>query len=241
MATLPPVNPPELSPPARLQMAWGERAESDYLFNFWTAIGWSVLTFGIFALYILYQLVRRMRDHNRRRLELLDAARTMAWDEAVARGQSEELRGSFERLAGHLEVMRVMLGDFRDPVIWVLISIIARGIVDIIVLILNDVDVVRHGHAESGAEGELDAIFGRLGVPLPPANPVLDKARQNYVGRIVATVVSFGIYGFWWLADVMRQGNAHFEANWAWEDALVGGTIGGPAPPPGPAPPTGVS
>ena len=34
----------------------------------------TIITFGIFGLVLFFGLMRRMRDHNRRRLELLDAA-----------------------------------------------------------------------------------------------------------------------------------------------------------------------
>jgi hypothetical protein len=61
-------------------MACQRRSETDYLFNFWTAFGWTILTLGFFWFYVVYQLVRRMRDHNARRLELFDAALTVAWE-----------------------------------------------------------------------------------------------------------------------------------------------------------------
>ena len=43
------------------------RAETDYIFHYWSALGWTVLTLGIYSFYVFYQLVRRMRDHNARR------------------------------------------------------------------------------------------------------------------------------------------------------------------------------
>ena len=58
----------------RIRAAWQSRAESDYIFSFWTAFGWTLLTCGIFGFYVTYQLMRRSRDHNLRRVELLDAA-----------------------------------------------------------------------------------------------------------------------------------------------------------------------
>src|ERR1700748_1074895 len=68
--------PPPSSAAARVRLAAQRRGESDYIFSYWSALGWSILTLGIYALYVFYQLVRRMRDHNARRLELLDWAGT---------------------------------------------------------------------------------------------------------------------------------------------------------------------
>jgi len=45
--------------------------------------------------------------------------------------------------------------------------------------------------------------------------------KQNYVGRILAAVFTCGVYTFFWLYNVMDDGNRHFAANWAWEDSLA--------------------
>ena len=37
------------------------------------------------------------------------------------------------------------------------------------------------------------------------------------------TIVTCGIYIFWWLYDVMTDGNKHFQQNWTWEDSLANG------------------
>ena len=47
------------------------------------------------------------------------------------------------------------------------------------------------------------------------------KGQQNYVGRIVATIFSFGIYLFWWWYNQMIEPNRHFQNNWAQEDTLA--------------------
>src|ERR1017187_5797979 len=42
----------------RVQVAWRHRVETDYIFDYWTALGWTVLTLGIYGFYVFYQLVR---------------------------------------------------------------------------------------------------------------------------------------------------------------------------------------
>src|ERR1700749_3471405 len=82
--------PPPPSAVERVRLAAQHRGESDYIFSYWSALGWTILTLGIYGLYVLYQLVRRMRDHNARRLELLDAAATFAWGTGGRQGRDEE-------------------------------------------------------------------------------------------------------------------------------------------------------
>jgi hypothetical protein len=226
----PPV--PTASPIDRVQRAYAARAQSDYIFSFWTAFGWTLLTCGVYGFYVVYQLVRRDRDHNRRRLELLDAATAAAWDRANSAGRADELRGRFESMGVHLGVLRQMTNDFRDPTIWTVIAAVAGFITGIGALIVHlllyyflDADLVKHDAAERAAEAELAGIYGALGaqIAMPTGAP---KQPHNYVGRIVATIFSLGIYSAWWIYNLMTEANQHFEENWAWEDSLRG-ALGG--------------
>jgi hypothetical protein len=212
---------PALPPAERVRIAWQQRAETDYRFDFWTAFGWSILTCGIYGIYVTYQLVRRSRDHNARRLEMLDAATALAWQQAEARGMSNELQPSFNRIAAELDVLRRQAAQFRDPVVWMLLSIIGFTIVNVIVFILLDGDLVDHDRAEGAIEHELSIIYGRLGTPVPAPDPSRMKQRHNYVGRIVATIFTFGFYFLWWEYNVMTEANEHYDHNWRWEDSLA--------------------
>jgi hypothetical protein len=206
----------------RLHAAWQRRVETDYLFNYWTALGWTILTLGIYGLYVFYQLVRRMRDHNLRRIEFFDAALAFAWEEAGRRELQGELTPSFQRAETHMAVLRRMTTEFREPVIWLVIAFIARGIAEIVAFILLDQDLVLHDRSEVGVEYELSAIFGRFGQTVPAPDQGRVKGQDNYAGRIVASILSFGIYFFWWYANQMNDPNRHFLVNWAQEDILVG-------------------
>jgi hypothetical protein len=213
--------PPVPVPSERFFQAWQRRTGTDYIFNFWTALGWTLLTLGLYGFYVFYQLFRRMREHNARRLELLDAAVAFGWEEAGRRGAQGELSPSFQRAAAHLAVLKKMTGDFREPVIWLVLSVVANGIVHVIAFILLDQDLVGHDRAEVGVEYELALIYGRLGHPLAYPDAGRAKRQHNYVGRTVAAVVSLGIYFLWWYYNMMTEPNRHFYANWAQEDALA--------------------
>lgn len=213
---------PAQTPADRLRVAWADRVRADYQFlNPWLNVFLIIITCGIFGLYLFYQLVRRSRDHNRRRLELLDAATAFAWEQAYARGMADELRPEFERVAGHLQPLRAMTTEFRDPAIWLVLALVASGIAQIVAFVLLDQDLVKHDRAEGAVEAELAAIYARLGQPLPPSDPNRVKGPDNYVGRIIATIASCGIYQLWWWVDQQRDGDAHYAVNWPWEDALA--------------------
>lgn len=204
----------------RLRHAIRERESTDYIFHFWPAFGWTILTFGLFSFYIFYQLIRRSRDHNRRQADLLLAAHDIAWERAVADGKSESLRPVFEHIRADIQSLRSMTSQFRDPTLWLLFSIVGGGLVWLAGALLLDQDLIRHQTHERSAEDKLRQVFGELGVALP-VSVVEVKGAHNYVGRIIAVVVSLSLYSLWWVADLMREGNANFQAGYAWEDALA--------------------
>ena len=212
--------PAPLPAAERVRYAWHRRNETDYIFSFWTALGWTILTCGIYGIYVVYQLVRRSRDHNARRLELLDGAAAFAWEQAQARGLADELRPAFERIAPNMATLRAATtssatrrsGRSSRLFSWV---------VNIIVYILLDGDLVAHDYAEGAIESELSMIYARLGAPVTPPDPARLKGQHNYVGRVLATIFSLGIYGLWWEYDIMTEGNRHFEQNWQWEDDVA--------------------
>lgn len=221
-STPPPATVPALPPGERVRYAYLDRARSDYFFEGrGMVIFLMIITCGIYGYYVFYQLMRRMRDHNRRRLELLEGATELAWQKASERGIAEELRPNFERIASHLGVLRSMTADFRDPAIWVVIVIFA-GVAIFVADVFLDQDLIKHDRNEGAVEAELALIYGRLGYELPAPDPMRVKAPHNYAGRIVATFFSCGIYSFWWYYDLMGDGNTHFAHNWPWEDALAG-------------------
>lgn len=209
------------TPAQRMRAAVERRVTADYLFSFWTALGWTLLTCGIFGYYVVYKMFERWVAHNQRRLEVLEAGTTMAWERAVAAGRGDELTPWFESLGTQIGVLRRITTEFRDPGLWTLICVLAGGIGQIIGYVLLDGDLTDHEAAERSAEEQLAAILASLGVhvALPPA-PV-PKGRHNTVGRIVALFASCGLYSFWWQYDVMEEGNANFRADWAREDALL--------------------
>ena len=143
-----------------------------------------------------------------------------SWEEAGKRGLQDELTPAYQRAGAHLAVMRSMTADFREPWVWLIICAVAGGVGHIVLFILLDQDLVKHDQAEVGVEYELSAIFERLGHSLPPPDTTRVKGQHNYVGRIIASHFSLGIYAIWWQYNIMVEPNAHFQTNWVQEDAL---------------------
>lgn len=219
----PPVPTPESLPPLpRIHRALEARPSTDYVF---TGPAWNVvlslLTCGIYLFVLVYQLMKRDRDHNRRRLDLLTAMNDDAWARAYAVGATDELRPRFEENANALASLRNLTMEFRDPGLWVLITVLATTIAEIVAYIFIDMDLERHDQAEVTLETNLATIYARVGIAIPTADPARIKGRQDYTGRIIASIFTCGIYVLWWTYDMQVEGNTHVAQNAAWEDAVV--------------------
>lgn len=220
-----PLATPATTAAEKVQQAFGERASTDYIIHVWTAFTLTVLTFGLYAFYVFYQLMKRSRDHNRRRVTLLLAAEELTRQRAVEQGKAEALRPAFERVEADVQSLRAMDDDFRNPTIWLLFSFLGSGLVWLAEAILLDQDLVRHERHERAAEAQLTRLLSELGVSLP--SPVTAaKQPHDYLGRGLALVFTFGLYSLWWVADLMREGNANVQQDHAWEDALAAAVAG---------------
>lgn len=209
------------APADRLRAAVTQRNTTDYVFAFWTALGWTILTCGIFGYFVIYQMFKRSVDHNLRRIEVLDSLTALAWERAYAAGRGEELTPHFHAIGAQINEMRRVAAEFRDPALWTLISAFTGGIGQILGYVFLDQDLCAHEAAERSAEEQLAGVLGALGMPVNlPAAPA-PKQRHNVGGRVVALLASCGVYGLWWQYDLMEEGNANYRNDWAREDALL--------------------
>ena len=219
---------PRLSNVDRFRTAWQRRHTTDYIFEVWSAIGWIVLTLGIFNVYVYYQLARRMRDHNLRRLELLDAALQVGWEETQRQGLEDELTPSFQRASAQLEDMKAATENVKDPNVWLIMMVVGflfliavGAAISVILAILLDGDLIKHDRSEIGVEYELSQIYRRLGYVIPHPDEQRVKSEHNYIARVIVYIVTFTIYGFWWTYNLMDEPNRHFRTNWEQEDGLA--------------------
>src|SRR5438477_8768759 len=136
--------PPSMTPAERFRMAYDARAQTDYYFDgMGMVIFLTIITCGIFGFYVFYQLMKRMRDHNRRRLDLLESATELAWQRASEQGVAEELRPNFERIAPHLGVQSGRATGRGDAGIWVIIAVL-KSIAYFVGFVFLYGDLIRH-------------------------------------------------------------------------------------------------
>jgi hypothetical protein len=219
------------------------RGTTDYRFNYWSYLGWTILTFGVYSMYATYKLVERRTAHAQRKL----AFQSYMWHalnaRAEAAGRKEEVAEGLDNLSRIYQQMEAFeRRNKREPVLWMILRIVVSVVGAYINHFLNK-DLRFYEEWESSYAANAEWVMSRLGysVRLPQRRtPIRDRSTGLY---ILLTIVTLGIFSLYWRYTVMTDGNGHFDDDVAIEDALMdalgmqGGTVlppGGVAPPSGP-------
>lgn len=217
-----------------------KRETTDYRFNYWTYLGWNIITFGIYGIYATYKLVERRTAHAQRKL----AFQSYMWHalnaRAEAAGRKEEVAEGLDNLSRIYQQMEAFeRRNKREPVLWMILRMVV-GVVGAYINHFLNKDLRFYEEWESSYAANAEWVMGRLEYPvqLPQRRtPIRDRSTGLY---ILLTIVTIGLFTLYWRYTVMVDGNGHFDDDAAVEDALMRGLgmqAGGVAPPGGITPP----
>lgn len=218
------------------------RAETDYRFNYWTYLGWNILTFGIYGHYATYKLVDRRTQHAARRLAFLSYFWHTLNARAEAAGRREEVAEGLDNLSRiYQQIDAFELRNKREPILWMLLRLVI-GVVGAYINHFLNKDVRFLDEWESSYAANSEWVMQRLGMPVSiprRAKPVQDRSTGLYV---LLSIITFGIWTMVWRYQTMNDGNDHFDDDAALEDALLRGLGVDPdmapaSPPSAPNPP----
>jgi hypothetical protein len=228
------------------------RDVTDYRFDWWSYIGWTILTLGIYAHYATYKLVQRRTEHVARRLAFQAALWHVANERAEASGRRDEVAEGLDNLSrAHAEMTRFEDTHRRDPALWTILRIASMFLVGVPAVgafinhFLNK-DLRFYDEWEGAWSRNAEWVLGRLGFPVGVPErraPIPDRPTALYV---LLSIVTVGLFSIWWRYTMMRDGNDHFEDDAGAEEGLLRGlglaqhpAVAAPPPPPPlpPAPP----
>jgi hypothetical protein len=220
------------------------RDATDYRFNYWSYLGWTILTFGTYSVYGTYKLVDRRHQHAQRRL----AFQSYIWHALNARaealGKKEEVAEGLDNLSRIYQQMEAFeRRNKREPILWTILRMVVTFVGAYINHFLNK-DLRFYDEWEGSFAANAEWVMSRLGYPvqLPQRQgPIKDRSTGLYV---LLTIVTGGIFSLYWRAVTMSDGNGHFDDDAAMEDALLrglgiqpGGAMAAPQQPITPPPP----
>jgi hypothetical protein len=202
---------------SHLEYFVAERANADWMTDPGMAILLSIITCGIYGLYILYKLVDRRDQHFKRMAGVVDAS--IAQLRAKAQGREAEIATELSQLEQIRMEMTTMSAE-RGAAIWLIICLFT-GIGSLILYYLLMQDYVKHDQVEAQYFTVMSSALAKLGLAGQAGQAVPNVPQREFVTMLLLSIVTCGIYGFYWMYVMIKDFNDHFMAQVPWEDFIL--------------------
>ena len=204
-----------------LQADMNLRTATDWQQNFWPVFFLSLITCGIYGIYVLYKMLDRRQQHFERMINLRQHLIGVLKEKAEAAGRSAELEQDLSQLEGiHMEATARDRAGEKSPALWLVLSIVVGIVVYYVYYFLND-DFRAHESNEQRFMARASEIMATLGMPDQPILMDTVVPERNFIVYILLTLVTCGIYGIYWMYTVLTDPNRHFQQHEVWEARLA--------------------
>ncbi|MEW6020224.1 MAG: DUF4234 domain-containing protein [Pseudomonadota bacterium] len=211
---------------AALEATMRQRTITDWQTGFWTAFLLSLITCGIYGLYVLYKLMDRRQQHFERMVSMRYYLIQMLREKAQAAGQLDELATEISQLEGmHLQSTNRDREGEKNPIMWLVLGIATSVTNFYVYYFLND-DFRAHEANERIFMMRASEVMQRLGITYQQIVPNMAVPERNFVTFLILTFITCGIYGVYWWYTLIEDGNNHFNNHAMWENqvyAIVSG------------------
>jgi hypothetical protein len=195
-----------------------QRVTSDWTTDPATAIILTIVTCGIYGLYIFYKLMERRDLHFARMANVVNTSVAMIKEKAAATGKSELISQDMAQLEMVQSEMYEQSRE-RGAVLWLVLGILT-GICTIIGYYFIMDDFARHDQLEASYFTLMSDILTKLGLSAQASQAAPTMPERNFVTFLLLSIVTCGIYGFYWIYVMVLDGNNHVEAQVQWEDYI---------------------
>lgn len=202
----------------QLEYYVAERANTDWITDPGMAILLSIITCGIYGLYIVYKLVQRRDDHFRRMAGVADAS--IAQLKAKAQGREDLIAPELNQLE-QVRMQMATMAQERGAAIWLLIAIFVFWVGQFILYYVLMQDYIQHDAVEAQFFTLMSSALAKLGLAEQAGQAAPNVPQREFATFLILTIVTCGIYGFYWMYVMIKDFNDHFMAQVPWEDFLL--------------------
>ena len=195
-----------------------QRVNTDWITDAGMAVLLTVVTCGIYGLYVFYKLMERRDLHFARMANMVNTSVALLKEKAAREGKTELIG---QELAQLEMVQREIYEQSRErgAALWLVLAIVT-GIATFIGYYLIMEDFARHDVLEAQYFTLMSGAMTKLGMSSQASQAAPTIPERNFVTFIILTIVTCGIYGLYWLYVLVDDGNRHFEAQVGWEDYI---------------------
>jgi len=195
-----------------------QRNTSDWTTDPAMAIILSLITCGIYGFYVFYKLMDRRDQHFARIANVVNTSVALLKMKAQASGNSQAIT---EEIAQLEFLQREIYEQSRErgAALWLIIAIFT-GIGALIGYYLIMDDFAKHDIAEAQFFTIMSQALTKIGRSQQASRALPTIPERSFPVYLLLSIVTCGIFGFYWLYVLIDDGNGHFEAQVAWEDYI---------------------
>jgi uncharacterized membrane protein YidH (DUF202 family) len=195
-----------------------QRVTSDWTTDPAMAILLAIITCGIYGLYIFYKLLERRDEHLARMANMVNTSIALLQEKAAQTGKTELIGQELAQLG---MIQREMYDQSRErgAVLWLVIAILT-GIGALIGYYFIMDDMSRHDQLEAQYFTLMSSALSRMGLAGQASQAAANIPERNYVVYLVLSLITCGIFGFYWIYAMIEDGNVHVESQVPWEDFI---------------------
>jgi Domain of unknown function (DUF4234) len=220
---------------ATLEYHIAERVNSDFLTDPGKAVLFSIITCGIYGLYIVYRLVQRRDEHFRRMADVVEDVYQLLREKA--QGREDVIGAELNELDQIRMRMRTMSAE-KGAAIWLLICLSTSwflggflfiSIGDYILYYWMMRDYREHDALEARFFTITSISLEKLGLAASWEEARINVPERDYVRFVILAIITCGIYGLYWMYVMVKDFNEHFMRQVPWEDFILQALRSNPA------------
>jgi uncharacterized protein YneF (UPF0154 family) len=195
-----------------------ERVNSDWTTDAGMAVLLTIVTCGIYGLYIFYKLMERRDMHLARVANMVNTSVALLKEKAAAGGQTELIG---QELASLEMVQREMFDQSRErgAVLWLVLGIITGICVWVGFYFIMD-DLAKHDRLEAQYFSLMSAALAKMGLSAQASQAAPNIPDRSFAAYLILSIVTCGIFYFYGQGALVDDGNKHVEAQIQWEDFI---------------------
>lgn len=166
-----------------------------------------------------YFLISRRNDHFRRDKVLRSALVEYIRQEGEATGRSSQL-------STEIATMNSINGEAsadeteKSAVLWIILSIVTFGLLGLYVLYFLTKDPYKHDSRQQGFMQQAQSALVKLGkTVVNPSWKALPS--RSFFLYFVLSIITFGLFEYYWYYTLIVDFNNHFKAQWQLEDSIM--------------------
>lgn len=202
---------------SQLEYYVAQRANTDFITDPGMAIILTIITCGIYGLYILYKLVQRRDEHFKRMAGVVESS--IAQLKVKAQGREDAIAPELSQLE-QIRLQMATMSAERGAALWLLICIFT-GVGSLILFYLLMQDYVKHDQVEAQFFTLMSSALAKLGLAGQAGQAAPNVPQREFVTMLLLSIVTCCIYYYYWMYVMIKDFNEHLTAQVSWEDFLV--------------------